>query len=53
MIAAHGQEEAASTDGRLLYVGVTRARQGLILTCSGELTELMPENNDLWLEQAP
>jgi superfamily I DNA/RNA helicase len=53
VIAAHGPEEAASTDGRLLYVGVTRARQGLILTCSGELTELMPPNDDLWLEQAP
>jgi superfamily I DNA/RNA helicase len=53
VIAAHGPEEAASADGRLLYVGVTRARQGLILSCTGELTDLMPKNNDLWLEQAP
>jgi len=51
--AALGEEEAASGDGRLLYVGITRARQGLILTCTGELTELMPENDDLWLEERP
>lgn len=51
VVEALGEEEAESGDGRLLYVGVTRARQGLILTCTGELTELMPANDDLWLEQ--
>jgi superfamily I DNA/RNA helicase len=53
VLEAQGPAEAASADGRLLYVGVTRARQGLILTCTGELTDLMPANDDLWLEQAP
>jgi superfamily I DNA/RNA helicase len=53
VVEAHGADEAASADGRLLYVGVTRARQGLILTCTGELTELMPANNDLWQEARP
>lgn len=53
VVAAIGEEEAASGDGRLLYVGVTRARQGLILTCTGDLTELMPENVGLWQEERP
>ena len=37
-------------DGRLLYVGVTRARQGLIMTCTDELTPLLPPNDGLWIE---
>lgn len=49
-IAAFGQEEATAGDGRLLYVGVTRARQGLIMTCTGELTPLLPPKADLWIE---
>jgi superfamily I DNA/RNA helicase len=49
-IAALGEDEARAGDGRLLYVGVTRAQQGLIMTCTGELTALMPENRRLWLE---
>ena len=50
LIAASSDEEAAASDGRLLYVGVTRARQGLILTHAGQLTDLMPENRKLWIE---
>jgi hypothetical protein len=29
----------------LLYVGVTRARQGLILTSSGAVTSLLPTDS--------
>ena len=47
-----GEEEATALDGRLLYVGVTRARQGLIMTRTGDLTELMPANGELWLDQS-
>ena len=50
LIAESSHEEAAAIDGRLLYVGVTRARQGLILTHAGQLTDLMPENENLWIE---
>ena len=50
LVAASGDEEAAASDGRLLYVGVTRARQQLILTHTGQLTSLMPENRELWTE---
>ena len=45
-----GEEDAVASDGRLLYVGVTRARQGLILTHTGQLTNLMPANQGLWIE---
>lgn len=50
-VEALGGEEAMAGDGRLLYVGVTRARQNLIMTVVGEtLTPLMPPNDGLWLE---
>lgn len=50
LVDAAGGDEATADDGRLLYVAVTRARQGLIMTHTGDMTELMPENDDLWLE---
>ncbi|MDE2695311.1 MAG: AAA family ATPase [Chloroflexota bacterium] len=50
LIAKSSVEEAEASDGRLLYVGVTRARQGLILTHAGQLTALMPKNRGLWTE---
>lgn len=49
-VAALGLDEAMADDGRLLYVGVTRARQNLIMTCSGELTPLLPAGGELWVE---
>jgi superfamily I DNA/RNA helicase len=51
LTAAVGEEEAQAGDGRLLYVGVTRARQGLIMSHTGHLTQLMPENKILWQER--
>ena len=50
LVAASSDDEAKASDGRLLYVGVTRARQGLIFTHTGQLTDLMPENEGLWIE---
>ena len=41
-IAAFGDTEAASRESRLLYVGVTRARDELIITYTGGLTPLLP-----------
>lgn len=52
-IRVEGDEEASAQDGRLLYVAVSRARQNLVMTCSGELTGLMPMNNQLWVEATP
>lgn len=42
VVAAFGYDEAASRESRLLYVGVTRARDELIITHTGEPTPLLP-----------
>jgi superfamily I DNA/RNA helicase len=47
-IAAFGDEEARSRDGRLLYVAVTRAKTYLVLTCTGQPTTLLPRNPALY-----
>lgn len=49
-IATEGQAEAEASDGRLLYVGVTRARSALIMTHVGAPTRLLPTNDALWAE---
>jgi superfamily I DNA/RNA helicase len=50
-IAAEGKEAATADDGRLLYVAITRARQNLIMSSSGPLTNLLPRRDGLWIEQ--
>ncbi|MBC9030783.1 UvrD-helicase domain-containing protein [Sphingomonas sp. JC676] len=47
-VEADGLEEASAGDGRLLYVGVTRARSELILTHTGEPTRLLPPEPSLY-----
>ena len=49
-VNAEGEDAAIANDGRLLYVAVTRARQNLLMTTSGDLTDLLPRDNGLWLE---
>ena len=44
-----GAEEAAARNARLLYVGITRARSTLVLTYSGRVTSLLPDEE--WLYQ--
>jgi superfamily I DNA/RNA helicase len=41
-IREKGIDEAQAEEMRLLYVGVTRAKTRLLITCSGELTNLLP-----------
>ena len=41
-VAAFGADEAASRESRLLYVGVTRARDELVITHTGAPTTLLP-----------
>ena len=43
-----GHEEAAVRDSRLLYVGITRARSTLVLTHTGQPTELLPRTAGLY-----
>lgn len=45
-----GVEEADATEGRLLYVGVTRARSALLLTYCGDRTTLLPSDTSLYTE---
>lgn len=44
--ALESREEALKEEVKLLYVAVTRAKRRLIITCSGEKTELLPENTE-------
>lgn len=43
-----GVDEAIAEDGRLLYVGTTRAKTRLIMTYNGELTDLLPVDHALY-----
>lgn len=47
-VAAFGSENAETHDGKLIYVGITRAKVGLILTYTGNPTILLPPNPDLY-----
>jgi len=47
-VTALGIEDASIRDGRLVYVGVTRARSWLILTYTGEPTTLLPPDARLY-----
>ncbi|MEE4570770.1 UvrD-helicase domain-containing protein [Paenibacillus polymyxa] len=51
IVALEGEEEAMAEEVKLVYVAVTRAKRGLIISYTGELTELLPTNeNDLYQE---
>lgn len=48
IIALEDRDEALSEDAKLIYVAVTRARRRLIITYTGEPTELIPTNDSLY-----
>jgi superfamily I DNA/RNA helicase len=45
---SHGDEDAMTHHGRLLYVAITRAKTNLILLFNGESTPLLPANEFLY-----
>lgn len=45
---AVGKDEAEATDGKLIYVGATRAKTRLVMTFSGKITELLPLKDGLY-----
>lgn len=47
---AVGEEEARALDGKLLYVGVTRAKTRLVMTYTGTVTDLLPSKKALYQE---
>ncbi len=49
-IEGEGEADAEASDGRLLYVGVTRARSALIVTHNGNRSSLLPSDQSLWTE---
>lgn len=49
--ALEDREEALSEDAKLIYVAVTRARRGLVLSYSGEITEVIPESDTLYTKR--
>ena len=44
------EEEARVLDGKLVYVGVTRAKTRLIMTFTGAVTDLLPTAPGLYQE---
>jgi superfamily I DNA/RNA helicase len=52
--AAFGAHDAMAREGKLLYVGATRAKSELLITYSGTiLTPLLPDSPDLYAEVTP
>ena len=52
-IASHGEEDALTHDGRLIYVAVTRAKTDLLLLYSDTLTPLLPTKSSLYGRATP
>lgn len=48
IVAFEDSDEVLNEEVKLIYVGVTRARRALLLTFTGNLTELIPKNNTLY-----
>jgi len=48
VVDTFGTEEALARDGRILYVGVTRAKDRLIITHDGTPTPLLPPDGSLY-----
>jgi superfamily I DNA/RNA helicase len=49
-IETDGLDEALAQDGRLLYVGVTRAKSELLITYTGTVSLLLPADKTLYTE---
>jgi len=52
-IASHGEEDALTHDGRLIYVAVTRAKTDLLLLYSDTITPLLPTKSSLYGRTTP
>ena len=49
--ACHGEEDAHTRYGRLIYVAVTRAKTELLLLYSGAVTPLLPADSSLYIRR--
>jgi superfamily I DNA/RNA helicase len=50
VVRAFGNEEAEIIDGKLVYVGVTRAKTRLIMSHVGKITTLLPSEDGLYVK---
>lgn len=48
IIALEGEDEAMAEEARLIYVGVTRAKQQLLISYTGEITPILPADPNLY-----
>lgn len=48
LVEAFGEHDASVADGRLLYVGVTRAKTRLIITHTDTISRMLPTQSDLY-----
>ncbi len=48
VVSTFGMEEALAREARVLYVGVTRAKDRLIITHTGAATLLLPDDPSLY-----
>ena len=48
--SSHGEEEALTHYGRLLYVALTRSKTNLVLLFTGQITPLLPSDKFLYQE---
>lgn len=47
-LSAYGRDHSAERAGRLLYVGITRAKKELLLTATGAVSNLLPTDSSLY-----
>lgn len=50
VVRSYGEDDANTRDGKLLYVGVTRAKAELTVTYTGTPSALLPDDPSLWQE---
>ena len=47
-IEADEIDEVCAEDSRLIYVGITRAKGAVLITYTGEVTRLLPQDGSLY-----
>jgi superfamily I DNA/RNA helicase len=53
VVRAFGPEEAEIIDGKLVYVGITRAKTRLIMSYTDKVTRLLPKEDGLYVKSKP
>ena len=51
IVALEDRDDALSEEVKLIYVAVTRARRRLVLTHTGDITEIIPKDDSLYTKR--